>query len=241
MVALVSLPAGATPDELANCAALEDDTARLECYDRVARGSTGDETPRMAPTDRVPESVAADPEETTGTTLEESELESLARTMGAEVVDGWIYSESTDPLDGSASLVVMRPSDPAAGEAAQLLIGCVKVRRSRRSARDDPEGDEFQFVTRVALGWGEYLGSDAYSDVSYVVDATAPRSASLYADGQSVVASGETALKLVGELEGAGRLAVGVLPDGDSEEIGAVFDLAGIDSVLPPLGRLCGW
>ncbi len=247
-VALVTLltsvppPQGELVEDLRTCRSLEDNLARLQCYDQATSGldlppeAYGLPTPgpETRPEEQAAVESAEDPVPDPAPAVEEQAAEPEVDPLELEAPKGrWVLTTEADAADGTSTTLARLRANPDKARGPRRIDLFIRCESHQ---------------TGISIHWGEYMRSaapavtvrlDSRPPVSDRWSRSADKLGSIYSPGSKKTRESKVR-RFALELLTAKKLVARVLPHSESS-ITAVFDLTGIGSAVYSVRRACGW
>ena len=136
----------------------------------------------------------------------------------------WRVSKETNPLDGSITLIFQLISDEGESVYGNPIILVIRYKSKK---------DEF------FIGWGDYLGSEAYVTYRIGEEDAIRTSWGLSTDKKSTFFHGDV-IKVIRKLFEVNRLVAQVTPYNENP-ITAIFDVRGLKKAIEPYNDILHW
>ena len=136
----------------------------------------------------------------------------------------WRVSKETNPLNGSITLIFQLISDEGESVYGNPIILVIRHKSKK---------DEF------FIGWGDYLGSEAYVTYRIGEEDAIRTSWGLSTDKKSTFFHGDV-IKVIRKLFEVNRLVAQVIPYNENP-ITAIFDVRGLKKAIEPYNDILHW
>lgn len=136
----------------------------------------------------------------------------------------WQVQSKVNPIDDSKTVVLMLESDGAKSKWDQPVLLIIRCQSN---------------TTNFYIGWGDYLGSEAYV-LTRVGNKEAKKTAwSLSTDKKATFYPGSP-IGFIKELMETDKFVAQITPYNESP-VTAVFDISGLSEAIVPLRETCSW